>query len=72
VLSEFGGANFSAFKNALVDLAVAKLSPITAEMRRITNDPAFIDGVLRDGARRAREIAQPNMDAVKDIVGFLR
>jgi len=28
--------------------------------------------VLRDGARRAREIAQPNMDAVKDIVGFLR
>jgi tryptophanyl-tRNA synthetase len=72
VLSEFGGANFSAFKNALVDLAVAKLSPITAEMRRITNDPAYIDGVLRDGARRAREIAQPNMDAVKDIVGFLR
>jgi tryptophanyl-tRNA synthetase len=72
VLAEFGGANFSAFKNALVDLAVAKLSPITAEMRRITNDPAFIDGVLRDGARRAREIAQPNMDAVKDIVGFLR
>jgi tryptophanyl-tRNA synthetase len=72
VLAEFGGANFSGFKNALVDLAVAKLSPITAEMRRITDDPAYVDGVLRDGARRAREIAQPNMDAVKDIVGFLR
>jgi len=72
VLGEFGGANFSAFKNALVDLSVEKLSPITAEMRRIMADPAYVDGVLRDGARRAREIAQPNMDAVKDIVGFLR
>jgi tryptophanyl-tRNA synthetase len=72
VLSEFGGANFSTFKNALVDLAVAKLSPITAKMRRIKDDETYIDGVLRDGAARARAIASENMAAVKDIVGFLR
>ncbi|MBI3275497.1 MAG: tryptophan--tRNA ligase, partial [Methylocystis sp.] len=29
VLGEYGGANFSAFKNALLDLSVAKLAPIT-------------------------------------------
>ena len=34
VLREFGGANFSSFKGALVDLAVAKLGPIGADMRR--------------------------------------
>ncbi|ATQ67208.1 MULTISPECIES: tryptophan--tRNA ligase [Methylosinus] len=72
VLAEFGGANFSTFKNALVDLAVEKLSPITAEMRRLSADEAYVDGVLRDGAERARELARANMDAVKDIVGFLR
>ena len=72
VLGEFGGANFSSFKNALVELAVAKLSPITAEMRRIKQDESYIDGVLRDGAARASVIARENMNAVKDIVGFLR
>ena len=72
VLAEYGGANFSTFKNALVDLAVEKLSPITAEMRKITANHDYIDTVLRDGAERARAMANENMKAVKDIVGFLR
>jgi len=72
VLAEFGGANFSTFKNALVDVAVARLAPITAEMRRLKADQSYIDAVLRDGAGRARAIATENMNAVKDIVGFLR
>ena len=72
VLAEFGGANFSTFKSALVDLAVTKLSPITGEMRRIRAEEGYIDDVLRDGSERARAIARENMNAVKDIVGFLR
>jgi tryptophanyl-tRNA synthetase len=72
ILAEFGGAQFSAFKNALVDLAVAKLGPIGSEMRRLESDPAYIDSVLRDGSQRARQIAGPIMDQVKDIVGLIR
>ncbi len=72
ILSEFGGANFSNFKNALVDVAVAKLAPITARMREIRADEAYVDTILRDGSERARAIARENMNAVKDIVGFLR
>lgn len=72
VLNEYGGANFSTFKAALVDLSVAKLGPIAAEMKKLQADNAYIDGVLADGARRARVIARANMDAVKDIVGFIR
>ncbi len=72
VLKEFGGGQFSTFKKALADLAVAKLAPITSEMTRLSADPAEIDRILADGARRAREIAQPIMDEVKDIVGFVR
>jgi len=72
VLREFGGAQFSAFKTALVDLSVAKLGPIGAEMKRLTQDPAYIDSVLADGAGRAEVIAAETMSAVKDIVGFVR
>src|SRR6185312_13280891 len=50
VLSQFGGAQFSTFKPALSDLLVAKLSPITAEMRRLKDDVTYIDSVLADGS----------------------
>ena len=71
VLAEFGGAQFSKFKPALVDLAVEKLAPIAIEMRRISDDRAYIEQVLASGAQRAREIASDHLRAVKDIVGFL-
>jgi tryptophanyl-tRNA synthetase len=71
-LRQFGGAQFSTFKNALVELTVTKLSPVNAEMRRLLADPAYIDQVLADGAARARGRAAETMKAVKDIVGFVR
>ena len=72
VLAEFGDAQFSTFKSALIDLAVAKLGPIGAEMKRLTHDPVAIDAVLADGAARARKLAGETMKAVKDVVGFVR
>ena len=59
------------FKAALTDLAVAKLGPIGAEMKRLLHDPAAIDAVLADGAERARKLARQTMNAVKDVVGFV-
>ncbi|GJD99175.1 tryptophan--tRNA ligase [Methylobacterium isbiliense] len=72
VLRDYGGAQFSAFKGALVDLAVEALGPVGAEMKRLVADPGHIDAVLADGAARAEAIAAPNLAAVKDIVGFVR
>ncbi|TAK46654.1 MAG: tryptophan--tRNA ligase [Xanthobacteraceae bacterium] len=72
VLGQFGGSQFSVFKAALVDLSVAKLGPIGAEMKRLTADPAYVDAVLADGSARARVLAGQTMDAVKDIVGLVR
>jgi tryptophanyl-tRNA synthetase len=72
VLREFGGSQFSVFKGALVDMAVQKLGPISAEMKKLQADHAHIDGVLADGAARAGILARETMNAVKDIVGFIR
>src|SRR5690606_28917834 len=35
VVAEYGGQQFSVFKPALADLAVDRLAPVSAEMRRI-------------------------------------
>ena len=72
VLSEFGNAQFSNFKAALVDLAVSKLGPIGAEMKKLVQDPVYIDSVLADGSQRAQAIAAETMKAVKDVVGLVR
>jgi tryptophanyl-tRNA synthetase len=72
VLGQFGGGQFSTFKSALVDLAVAKLSPINSEMKKLVADPAYIDSVLADGSARAQVLASETMKAVKDIIGLVR
>lgn len=72
VLKAYGNANFSTFKNALVDKAVESLTPIGSEMRRLVADPSAIDAILKDGATRARALASETMRGVKDILGFVR
>ena len=71
VLKDFGGQQFSTFKPALSDLAVSKLSPMTDEMRRLMDDKAQIDAVLKDGAEKASAIAEPVLKDVRRIIGFL-
>jgi tryptophanyl-tRNA synthetase len=72
VVEDFAGKGFGAFKPALAELAVARLSPITAEMQRLLADPAEIDRILGDGADRADVIAQPILARTLDITGMIR
>jgi tryptophanyl-tRNA synthetase len=72
VLQDFGSGQFSVFKNALVELCVAKLAPIASDMKRLVADPAHVDSILADGANRAGVIAAETMKKTKDIVGFIR
>jgi tryptophanyl-tRNA synthetase len=72
VLREFGGKGFGVFKPALADLAVAKLGPVAAAMRRLMSDPTEVDGVLKSGGEHANAIAAPILDDVRRVVGFWR
>ncbi len=72
VLRDHGNSTFSRFKDALAELASSRLVPIGDEMRRLMADPAEIDRILEDGARRAHGVADPILAKTKDIVGFIR
>ncbi len=71
VIRDHAGQQFSMFKPALVDLAVSRLSPISEEMARLTEDPAEIDRILEHGAERARMIAAPILRRTYEIVGMV-
>jgi tryptophanyl-tRNA synthetase len=72
VLREYGGSGFGPFKQALADLLVAHLAPIAAETRRLLADTTALDGILRDGARKAEAIAEPIVAEAERLVGFLK
>ncbi len=72
VLAEFGGEGWGKFKPALADLAVAKLAPISTEMKRLLDAPDEIDALLAKGAEKAEAIAQPILERTYDIMGFVR
>ncbi|MEO1091674.1 MAG: tryptophan--tRNA ligase [Pseudomonadota bacterium] len=70
VAGEFADASFSHFKTELAALAVDKLAPINAEMRRLGDDPGYVQDVLRRGAERASAVAEPVLAEVRDSVGL--
>ncbi|MGE0224834.1 MAG: tryptophan--tRNA ligase [Acetobacteraceae bacterium] len=72
VLADYGGKGFGVFKDALATLVVDRLSPIAQETRRLLDDPASVEAVLRDGAERAAAIADPIVAEVEKLVGFIR
>ena len=71
VLKEFSGKGFSYFKPKLIDLAVETLNPISLEMRNLLKDTNQIDIILKNGAQKAREIAEPVLKDIKNLVGFV-
>ena len=72
VLSEFGGQGFGAFKPALGELLVEKLSPMAARYRELREDTAALDAILRKGAEKARALAVPTLDATYKALGLVR
>ncbi|CUH88796.1 Tryptophan--tRNA ligase [Phaeobacter sp. CECT 5382] len=71
VLADVGGKQFSEFKPMLVDLAVAKLAPISTEMARLMQHQDEIDKILTRGSERARAITAPILRQTYEIVGMV-
>ena len=62
---------FSTFKSALVDLAVAKLAPIGSEMKKLVTDAPYIHRCLPT-ALRGHRCSPPRPEGRQGIVGFVR
>lgn len=72
VLAQYGGQGFGAFKPALGELLVSKLSPIAERFNALRHDHVAIDAALRGGAEKARALAAPTLDAAYRALGLLR
>lgn len=72
VLARFGGQGFGPFKNALGELLVETLAPISAQFRELREDRESLDAILAQGAAKARAIGSPTLDAAYTALGLVR
>ena len=71
VVAGFADARgYGDLKTAVADLVVEKLAPIRSEYTRYLADPAELDQVLQKGAGRARAVAEPKLNQVKERMGL--
>ncbi len=57
-------------KKVLIPRVIADLAPIQERRRQLEADPDYVRDVLREGARRARPIAQATLAEVKEKMGL--
>ena len=67
---EFSGKNFSYFKEKLSELLVEKINPVSLEIKKLLDNPNYLDNILLDGSQKADKIASKKVKEIKKLMGF--
>ncbi|MFJ2114393.1 MULTISPECIES: tryptophan--tRNA ligase [unclassified Streptomyces] len=63
--------SYGELKKDTAEAVIELLRPLRERHARLAADPGYVDGVLREGAARARELARPLVDAAYRAIGLL-
>ena len=70
IFKKYSGNDFKNFKNDLSDLLVTKISNISKEIKKLLSDEAYLNSILFEGAKEAKELSEKNMKEIKQIIKF--
>jgi tryptophanyl-tRNA synthetase len=63
--------SYGALKKDTADAVVEVLKPVQVRHKELCADPVYVEGVLRDGAEKARGMARPVVDTAYRAIGLL-
>ncbi|QQM42597.1 tryptophan--tRNA ligase [Streptomyces liliifuscus] len=63
--------SYGSLKKDTAEAVVELLRPVQQRHKELCADPAYVEGVLREGAEKAREMARPRVDAAYRAIGLL-
>jgi tryptophanyl-tRNA synthetase len=66
---EFDGEGYGAFKQAVAEAVVAYLAPVRERYAQLRANEGRLEGVLEEGAAKAREIASSTLVDVREAMG---
>jgi tryptophanyl-tRNA synthetase len=67
---KFKGQGYAKFKQSLAELLIEKLEPFRKKRKELLSREVYVRELLRQGASRARSIAQTTMDEVRKKTGL--
>jgi tryptophanyl-tRNA synthetase len=67
--TRYAGVGYGQFKRDLADAIVEQMAPIQARLAELQSDPDAIVHILNRGTERARELATPKMEQVRQATG---
>ncbi|KAK2506763.1 hypothetical protein MC885_003648 [Smutsia gigantea] len=65
------GMDTAHYKLVVADAVIEKFAPIKSEIEKLKMDKGHLEKVLRVGSAKAKELAYPVCQEVKQLVGFL-
>jgi tryptophanyl-tRNA synthetase len=65
-----GGIGYGDFKKRLFAAIWETFAPFRQKRAELSADPAILDSILADGARRARAVALPVIERVRRATGL--
>jgi tryptophanyl-tRNA synthetase len=66
-----GGVGYGELKKRLHEAYGEKFAPLRAKREAIAADEAYVEGVLREGAKRARAVAREVMAEAREAAGVV-
>ncbi|MEU1871794.1 MULTISPECIES: tryptophan--tRNA ligase [unclassified Streptomyces] len=66
-----GYDSYGALKKDTAEAVVEVLRPVRERHQELCADPGYVEGVLREGAEKARTAARPTVDAAYRAIGLL-
>jgi tryptophanyl-tRNA synthetase len=69
-VKDFEGKNFSEFKESLSQVLVEKIDPISREIKKLVSDRDFLDKILKEGHKKANNVASIKVKKMHEIIGF--
>ena len=70
ICTKYQGKQTVDFKDELAEVLIEKISPIQKKMMYLERNLEYVDKVLCEGAEKAKELANTNLNQVKQLLGL--
>ncbi|MEC7099782.1 MAG: tryptophan--tRNA ligase [Pseudomonadota bacterium] len=71
VLNEMSGKAYSFLKQELADLLISEITPVGKEIKKLLDDKAHLEQILKKGKEKANIIAEENLKIIREKVGLI-
>ena len=69
-LNELKGKEYSYLKNKLSEVLIEVICPVGKKIKELLDDKSYLEGVIKEGVEKAKNLAEHNLKEIRKVVGF--